>query len=138
MYIIFNAAEDGHITATMLVISDIIYWYSLDCDIKANKMAENKVSEIEILTVILCETLDTKLYYAHFHETFFKRTTFDFNQSSMVGIIIIINDNNMKQSRISLLFNGFIFICYLHGVGRIIVVTVELCHFFNRPSQNVP
>ena len=111
MYIIFNAAEDGHITATMLAITDIIYWYSLDCDIKANKMAENKVSEIEILTVILCETLDTKLlHYAHFHETFFKRPTYDFNQSSMVGIIIIINDNNMKQSRISLLFNGFIFI----------------------------
>ena len=32
------------------------------------------------------ETLDTKwLNYAHFHEAFFKRTTFDFNQSSVVG-----------------------------------------------------
>ena len=86
------------------------------------------------------ETLDTKrLNYAHFHKTFFKRTTFDFNQSSVVGIIIIINNNDMKQSRISLLFNCFIFICcYLHGVGRIIVVTVELRHFLQRSSQNVP
>ena len=33
----------------------------------------------------------------HFHETSFKRTTFDFNQTSVVGIIIIINNNNMKQ-----------------------------------------
>ena len=49
------------------------------------------------------ETLDTKrLNYAHFHKTFFKRTTFNFNQSSVVGISIIINDDNMKQSRISL------------------------------------
>ena len=39
MYIIFNAAEDGHITAMMLAISDIIHWYSLDCDIKPCEMA---------------------------------------------------------------------------------------------------
>ena len=48
----FNAGEDGHITAVMLAISEMIQWYSLDCDIKPNKMAENKVSEIEILTVV--------------------------------------------------------------------------------------
>ena len=52
MYIIFNAGEDGYITAVMLTISEIIQWYSLDCDIKLNKMAENKVSEIEILKVV--------------------------------------------------------------------------------------
>ena len=50
MYIIFNAGEDGHITAVMLAISEIIQWYSLDCDIKPNKIAENKVWEI--LTVV--------------------------------------------------------------------------------------
>ena len=52
MYIILNAGEDGHITVVMLAISEIIQWYSLDCDIKLNKMVENKVSEIEILTVV--------------------------------------------------------------------------------------
>ena len=40
MYIIFNAGEDGHITNVMLAISEIIQWYSIDCDIKPNKVAE--------------------------------------------------------------------------------------------------
>ena len=47
-----NGGEDGHIAVVMLAILEIIQWYSLDCDIKSNKMAENKVSEIEILTVV--------------------------------------------------------------------------------------
>ena len=87
------------------------------------------------------ETLDTKrLNYAHFHETCFKRTTFDLNQSPMVGIIIININNNMKQGCISLLFDYFIFnCCYLHGVGKIRVVAVELRHFFSkRSSYNIP
>ena len=52
MYITFNAGEDGHTTVVMLAISEIIQWYLLDCDIKPNKMAKNKISEIEILTVV--------------------------------------------------------------------------------------
>ena len=52
MYTIFNVGEDGHITAVMLTVSEIIQWYSLDCYIKLNKMAENKVSEIDILKVV--------------------------------------------------------------------------------------
>ena len=51
MHITFNAGEDGHTTAVMLAISEIIQWYMLDCDIKPNKMAKNKISEIEILTL---------------------------------------------------------------------------------------
>ena len=62
-----------------------------------------------------------------FMKPFLKRQTFYFNQSSGVGIIII-NNNNMEQSRISLLFNYSIFYCcYLHGIGRFIVVAMELC-----------
>ena len=50
--VVFSAGEDGHITAVMLAISEMIQWYLLDCDVKANKMAENKVLKIEILTVV--------------------------------------------------------------------------------------
>ena len=61
IYIIFNAGEDGHITAMIFAISEIIQWYSLDCDIKLNKMAENKVSEIEILTVVNVFSLQSSI-----------------------------------------------------------------------------
>ena len=111
-------------------------------------MAKNNVLKIEILTLVndFSNPFIAFQYYCSirvrhwarsalimptFIKPFFKRTTFDFNQSSMVGIIIINNNNDMKQSRNSLLFDYFIFsCCYLHGVGRIIIVTVELCIFF--------
>ena len=71
--------------------------------------------------------LSKRLDYARFQENF---------QSSVVGIIIINNNDNMKPSRISLLFNYLIFnCCYLHGVGRIIILTVELRHFFFKRSS---
>ena len=76
------------------------------------------------------QLFEKRLNYADFHEIFSKHTTFDFNKSSVMGIIIINNINYMKQSRISSLLTYFIFnCCYLHGVGRIKVVTAELRQF---------
>ena len=148
---VFNAGEDGHIMGVMLAISEILQWYLLDCDISLNTMAENKVLKIEILTVVnvhFCKipSLHSSVIVVHVNGwdtghkahslcplswNLFRCATFDFNQSSLVGIIIIITNDDMKQSCIYLLFKYCSFnCCYLHGVGRIEVVTVELQQFF--------